>query len=299
MNKYEIVKFEQGDLALDVNVSPAEETVWLSLNEICLLFGRDKSVISRHIKNIFKEGELTEKETVAKNATVQHEGGKLVTRNIDYYNLDVIISVGYRVKSQNGIVFRRWANSVLKEYLLKGYVINEERTLVTNENYVNLIHKVEGVLEKKVDELDNRVTKIEESHVAEREKIFFDGQFFDARVFLKELFIKAEKEIILIDPYADILALDYIKAKSNGVVINLFISSKAKLSKEDVNSFNNQYGGLSVKINDAFHDRFLIIDERFCYSLGASLNYADKKAFAITQIENITFIETLKKRLLA
>ena len=242
---------------------------------------------------------MTEKETVAKNATVQHEGGKLVTRNIDYYNLDVIISVGYRVKSQNGIVFRRWANSVLKEYLLKGYVINEERTLVTNENYVNLIHKVEGVLEKKVDELDNRVTKIEESHVAEREKIFFDGQFFDARVFLKELFIKAEKEIILIDPYADILALDYIKAKSNGVVINLFISSKAKLSKEDVNSFNNQYGGLSVKINDAFHDRFLIIDERICYSLGASLNYTGKKAFAITQIENITFIETLKKRLLA
>ena len=277
MNKYEIVKFEQGDLALDVNVSPAEETVWLSLNEICLLFGRDKSVISRHIKNIFKEGELTEKETVAKNATVQHEGGKLVTRNIDY-NLDVIISVGYRVKSQNGIVFRRWANSVLKEYLLKGYVINEERTLVTNENYVNLIHKVEGVLEKKVDELDNRVTKIEESHVAEREKIFFDGQFFDARVFLKELFIKAEKEIILIDPYADILALDYIKGKSNGVVINLFISSKAKLSKEDVNSFNNQYGGLSVKINDAFHDRFLIIDGHICYSLGASLNYAGKKS---------------------
>ena len=118
MNKYEIVKFEQGDLALDVNVSPAEGTVWLSLNEICLLFGRDKSVISRHIKNIFKEGELTEKETVAKNATVQHEGGKLVTRNIDYYNLDVIISVGYRAKSQNGIVFRRWTNSVLKEYLL-------------------------------------------------------------------------------------------------------------------------------------------------------------------------------------
>ena len=115
----------------------------------------------------------------------------MVTRNIDYYNLDVIISVGYRVKSQNGIVFRRWANSVLKEYLLKGYVINEERTLVTNENYVNLIHKVEGVLEKKVDELDNRVTKIEESHVAEREKIFFDGQFFDARVFLKELFINS------------------------------------------------------------------------------------------------------------
>lgn len=92
----------------------------------------------------------------------------------------MIISVGYRVKSQNEIIFRRWANSVLKEYLLKGYVINEERTLVTNENYINLIHKVKEVLEKKVDELDSRVTKIKESHIVEKEKIFFDGQFFDS-----------------------------------------------------------------------------------------------------------------------
>ena len=177
MNKYEIVKFEQGNLSLDVNVSPADDTVWLSLNEICLLFERDKSVISRHIKNIFKEGELDKNQVVAKNAITASDGK---TYNVLFYNLYMIISVGYRVKSQNGIIFRRWANSVLKEYLLKGYVINEERTLVTNENYINLIHKVEGVLEKKVDELDSRVTKIEESHIVEKEKIFFDGQFFDS-----------------------------------------------------------------------------------------------------------------------
>ncbi len=295
MNKYEIVKFEQGNLSLDVNVSPADDTVWLSLNEICLLFERDKSVISRHIKNIFKEGELDKKQVVAKNAITASDGK---TYNVLFYNLDMIISVGYRVKSQNGIIFRRWANSVLKEYLLKGYVINEERTLVTNENYINLIHKVEGVLEKKVDELDSRVAKIEESHIVEKEKIFFDGQFFDARIFLKELFAKAKKEIILVDPYADILALDYLTEKGDNVLVNLFISSKAKLNKLDIDSFNKQYGGVSVKINDAFHDRFLIIDGHTCYSLGASLNYAGKRTFAITTIESQELIDSLSKRLL-
>ena len=293
MNKYEIVKFEQGDLTLDVNVSPLEETVWLSKEDMSLLFERDRSVISRHIKNIFSENEIEEKS----NVHFLHIPNS--DKPVPFYSLDVIILVGYRVKSHNGIVFRRWANSVLKEYLLKGYVINEERTLVTNENYINLIHKVEGVLEKKVDELDCRVTKIEESHVVEKEKIFFDGQFFDARVFLKDLFAKARKEIILVDPYADILALDYIKEKSEGVSIKLFISSKAKLTKEDIVSFNNQYGGLSVKINEAFHDRFLIIDGCICYSLGASLNYAGKRTFAVTSIENIDLIRSLMERLFA
>ena len=131
---------------------------------------------------------MTEKETVAKNATVQHEGGKLVTRNIDYYNLDVIISVGYRVKSQNGIVFRRWANSVLKEYLLKGYVINEERTLVTNENYVNLISKV--------DSMDKRLSAIEKTNL-EKEKAFFDGEMFDAKSFVSDIISNANTSIIL------------------------------------------------------------------------------------------------------
>lgn len=103
-----------------------DETVWLNLDQISQLFQRDKSVISRHIKNIFKEGEL-EKSVVAKFATVQKEGDRKVEREIDYYNLDVIISVGYRVRSHNGIIFRRWANKILKDYLLKGYVVNQRR----------------------------------------------------------------------------------------------------------------------------------------------------------------------------
>jgi len=117
-------------------VSPSEDTVWLSLNEMCLLFGRDKSVISRHIKNLFKEGELDSKRTVAKNATTASDGK---VYEVAFYNLDVIISVGYRVKSKNGVAFRKGANSILKEYLLRGYVVDGNRALVTNENYINLL----------------------------------------------------------------------------------------------------------------------------------------------------------------
>lgn len=144
-NKYELVRFEQDGLTLDVNVSPSEDTVWLSLHELCLLFGRDKSVISRHIRNIFKDGELYSNQTVAKNATVQIEGSKPVKRVIDFYNLDVIISVGYRVKSKNGVIFRKWASNVLKEYLLRGYAVDGNRTLVTNENYISLINKIQAI----------------------------------------------------------------------------------------------------------------------------------------------------------
>lgn len=117
-------------------MSPSEDTVWLSLNEMCLLFGRDKSVISRHIKNLFKEGELDSKRTVAKNATTASDGK---VYEVAFYNLDVIISVGYRVKSKNGVAFRKGANSILKEYLLRGYVVDGNRALVTNENYINLL----------------------------------------------------------------------------------------------------------------------------------------------------------------
>ncbi len=131
--KVSIIKFVEGQLQLDVKVDYGHDTVWLSLNELSLLFGRDKSVISRHIRNIFLENELDEKRTVAKNATVQFEGQRSITRNIEYYNLDIIISVGYRVKSKNGVIFRQWANSVLKDYLIKGYAINERRLIALNK----------------------------------------------------------------------------------------------------------------------------------------------------------------------
>ena len=124
-NKNEIIIFENQNVKLEVNMK--DETVWLSLEQLSNLFDRDKSVISRHIKNIFKEDELEYNSTVAKFATVQTEGDRNVSRNIEYYNLDVIISVGYRVKSQNGVIFRKWATSILKDYMLKGYAVNQKR----------------------------------------------------------------------------------------------------------------------------------------------------------------------------
>ena len=145
--KNEIVIFENQNVKLEVNVK--EETVWLSLEQIAKLFGRDKSVISRHIKNVFEEGELEKDSTVANFATVQNEGTRKIERNIEYYNLDMIISVGYRVKSKNGVIFRKWANRVLKDYLIKGYAVNEER-LKYLEKTVQLIN-IAGRIDDKLN----------------------------------------------------------------------------------------------------------------------------------------------------
>ena len=153
MNKYETVKFNNDSVEIDVTVSPLEDTVWLSQEQMALLFNVNVPAVNKHIKNIISENELDEGSTVSKMEIVRYEGNRRVKRNINIYNLDMIISVGYRVNSVEGIKFRRWANKVLKEYLLKGYIINEERSLVTNENYVRLINKVES--------LDERVTNIE------------------------------------------------------------------------------------------------------------------------------------------
>lgn len=285
MKNYQIVKFQENNIELDVNVSPEEETVWLSLNDICLLFDRDKSVISRHIKNVIKENALDINQVVAKNATTGSDGK---TYMVSFYNLEVIIPVGYKVHSSNGILFRKWANGILKEYLLKGYVINKKRTLITNENYINLINKVESI--------DKRLTNLETTNI-EKEKIFFDGEIFDAKSFISQLISKANNSIIFIDAYADIKALDFLKHKKQEVNLSIYHSLRAKLSSQDISDFNAQYGLCTAFVNNRFHDRFLILDDREVYHLGASLNYAGKKAFAITKMEDNEIVETIKRGL--
>ena len=248
-----------------------------------ILFDRDRSVISRHIKKIFEEKELIEKSNVH-FLHIAHSD-----KPVPFYSLNVVISVGYRVKSRNGVIFRRWANSVLKDYLLKGYVLNQDRTLITNDNYIELVHRVINI--------NNRLSKLESDNHIDNEKIFFDGERFDARSFIKDIFAKAKEEIILIDPYADIKALDYLKVKAEDVRIQLFISSKAKLTQGDINAFCRQYGNLESRINDSFHDRFIILDGKTFYHLEASLNYIGKKVFAITKIEDKNLLVSLKKKL--
>ena len=276
--KYDVVKFVDEEFELSVNVSPKEETVWLSLDEMSSLFARDRSVIGKHIRKIHQEGELDENRTRAKNA--RHlEDGRIF--QIDVYNLDVIIAVGYRVSSKRGTLFRQWANKILKEYLLTGYVINEERTLVTNENYIRLINKVES--------LDERISNIENNYKPQEFKItqiFFYGQLYDAYNLIQSLFERANNEIIIIDNYVDRTILDRLVVKKNNVRINIYTSLNSRLLGRDITTFNSQYGGLDVRYTTNVHDRYIIIDQNKIYHLGHSIKDLGKKIFSISESDS-------------
>ncbi len=273
--KNEIVLFQSGELAEHIEVRLDEDTVWLTLNQMAQLFNRDKSVISRHLRNVFREGELNQEATVAKNTTVQIESGRKVQRVIDYYNLDAIISVGYRVNSKQGTQFRIWATNVLRDYLLKGYVMNQRMDRIENQ-YENLSKEVQQIsLQLKTQELPNQ-------------GIFFDGQIFDAYAFFSEIIKKAKEEIILIDNYIDESTLIHLSKKNKNVKV-IFLTKK--LSKQldlDIKKANEQYGGFEIQSFAKSHDRFLIIDKNTVYHIGASLKDLGKKWFAFTKMDKVS-----------
>ena len=277
MNKYEIVKFVDEEVKLDVNISPLEKTIWINIEQMSVLFERDRSVISKHIKNIFLEGELSEDSVCAFFAHTANDGK---VYNVKYYNLDVVISVGYRVKSKRGVLFRQWASNIIQEYLIKGYVINEERSLVTNENYVRLINKVES--------LDERVSNIENNYKPQEFKnsqIFFDGQLYDAYTLIQSIFESANNEIIIIDNYVDRTILDRLVVKNSNVQVIIYTNINTRLLGRDINTFNSQYGGLDVRYTTNVHDRYIIIDQNKIYHLGHSIKDLGKKIFSISESE--------------
>ena len=258
----------QPDNSIRLEVRMQEETVWLSLTQMAQLFGRDKSVISRHIRNIFQERELHREATIAKFATVQIENGRQVLRQIDYYNLDVIISVGYRVKSLRGTQFRQWANSVLKDYLLRGYAINQ-----------------------RIEHLEQRVSKTEEqigffvrTALPPAEGIFYDGQVFDAHTFVSDLIRSAHKRVVLIDNYVDDSVLKTFTKRGNGVSACIITRKISETFSVDLARHNQQYPPVEILTSDRYHDRFLIIDNTV-YHLGASLKDLGKKLFAFSRME--------------
>ena len=281
MNKYEIVKFNNDSVEVDVTVSPLEETVWLTQEQMALLFNVNVPAINKHIRNIISENELEESSTISKMEIVRYEGNRRVKRNINIYNLDMIISVGYRVNSVEGIKFRKWANKVLKEYLLQGYAINKERSLVTNENYVRLINKVES--------LDERVSNIENNYKPkefENTQLFFDGQLYDAYTLIQSLFESANNEIIIIDNYVDRTILDRLVVKNRNVQVIIYTSLNTRLLGRDINTFNSQYGGLDVRYTTNVHDRYIIIDQNKIYHLGHSIKDLGKKIFSISESDS-------------
>ena len=269
-NNYDIVKFIDKEFELEVNVSPEEETVWLSLDEMSALFERDRSVIGKHIKKIYREGELDKNRTWAKNA--RHlEDGRIF--QVDVYNLDVIIAVGYRVNSKRGTLFRQWANKILKEYLLKGYVINEKRSLITNDNYARLINKV--------DSLDDRITCLEKDYKTQKvelNKIFYNGEFYDSYTLIQSIFESANNEIIIIDNYIDRTVIDRLVVKKENVRVIIYTNQQTnKIRESDLIMFNKQYGLLEIINTNKVHDRYIIIDKDKLYHLGHSIKDIGKK----------------------
>ncbi len=261
----EIILYQSDD-STQLEVRIENETVWLSLNQMSDLFGRDKSVISRHIRNVFAEGELESSSVVAKNATTANDG-KIY--QVEFYNLDVIISVGYRVKSKRGTQFRIWANSILKEYLMKGYVLNSR------------IDRIE----KKIFEHDQKFDLLIKTSLPPNEGIFYDGQIFDAWKFAADLVKSAHKSIVLIDNYIDESVLHLMAKRNKSVTCTIYTSKISKEMKLDIEKFNAQYEPVEVKIFSKSHDRFLIIDNETVYHIGASLKDLAKKWFAFSKIE--------------
>ncbi|HNX07594.1 MAG TPA: RhuM family protein [Bacteroidales bacterium] len=282
--KDEIIIYQADEASTRLEVRIGEETVWLNRQQISTLFDRDVKTIGKHINNVFDEGELEKSSTVANFATVQNEGGREVERIIEYYNLDVIISVGYRVKSKRGTQFRIWANKVLKDYLLKGYV--------ANQRFERIEHDVHNIKHKLV-EIDLQI----KTSLPKKEGIYFDGQMFDAYVFATNLIKRANYSIILIDNYIDESVLLMLSKRQKGVKVTIYTSALTKEAKLDLNKYNSQYPDIEIKQFAKSHDRFLIIDDKTIYHIGASLKDLGKKwfSFSIINIE----VEYILKRLIA
>lgn len=288
MDKANEIVVYQPDEIVNLEVRVENESVWLTLNQIALLFDRDKSVISRHITNVFKEKELVKVSTVAKIATVQIEKGRSIVRQIDYYNLDVIISVGYRVKSQRGTQFRIWANQVLKDYLLKGYAINSRLT------------QLEQKVDKKLLEHEQRISNNEKqigffvrTALPPVEGVFCDGQIFDAYIFASDLVKSANTSLVLIDNYVDESVLLLLSKRKKGVSATIFTKGVSQTLQQDIGRHNLQYEPIEIKILTNVHDRFLIVDD-IVYHIGASLKDLGKKLFAFSKME-LKGKELLKK----
>ena len=269
----EIVLYQPDELPARIEVRIKEETVWLNRQQISDLFARDVKTIGKHISNIFTEGELEEKATVAKFATVQNEGGRLVKRQVEHYNLDVIISVGYRVKSKQGTKFRIWANNILKDYLLKGYSLN---------NRLNRLEDNVEALKVKVNAIDFQIN----TSSIPNQGIFYDGQIFDAYELASRIVRSSKQCIILIDNYIDESTLTILAKKQQGVKVLLLTTNMSRQLTLDVGKANDQYGDFEVRLFARSHDRFLIIDKSEVYHLGASLKDLGKRWFAFSKMEN-------------
>jgi hypothetical protein len=266
--KNEIILYRPNEAAEHIEVRLENETVWLNQAQMAVLFGQTKQNISLHINNCFKENELIPDSVVKESLTTANDGKLYKTK---FYNLDVIISVGYRVKSNQGTQFRIWATTILREYLLKGYAINQRVDRIEN-NLENLSKEVNKIsLQLKTSELPTQ-------------GIFFDGQIFDAYELISKIIRSAKIEIILIDNYIDESVLMHFSKRNANVEAIIYTKKISSGLQLDLDKHNAQYPPILIQEISESHDRFLIIDRNELYHIGASLKDLGKRWFAFSRI---------------
>lgn len=264
MEENEIVLYQPND-SIHLEVRMSDESVWLTQSQIATLFGVGQPAISKHLNNIFKSGELDENSVYS---ILEYTAGDGKVYKTKFYNLDAILSVGYRVNSINATMFRKWANQVLKDYLLRGYAINQRVAR----------------LEEKVAEHDKQIDFFVRTSLPPAEGVFYDGQIFDAYVFVSDLIKCAKASIVLIDNYIDESVLMVLSKRVKNVEAKIITKHISPSLALDLQRHNQQYPTIEVEENDRYHDRFLVIDDKV-YHLGASLKDLGRKLFAFSKME--------------
>lgn len=286
MNRPNEIILYQPDETMKLEVRLEDETVWLTQQQIADLFGTKRPAITKHLSNIFKSGELDENSV---RSILEHTAADGKIYKTQFYNLDAILSVGYRVNSRNATIFRQWANKVLKEYLLRGYAINQ-RLIEMNDR-----------LDRRLMEQDMKIAAIRRdvdffvrTSLPPKEGIFFDGQIFDAYAFIAGLIRKARHRITVIDNYIDDSVLVQLSKRNPGVAVDIYDGQISKQLRQDVEKHNAQYPGVTLHKYTKVHDRFLIIDDDV-YHIGASLKDLGKKLFAFSKMDVMTGLELISR----
>lgn len=275
--KDEIILYRSDDLTehIEVRIDEEKETIWLTQKQIADLFGTQRPAITKHLINIFKSGELNESvvSSILEHTTIHGAiSEKTQKTKIKFYNIDAVLAVGYRVNSLRASQFRIWATNILKDYLLKGYVLN---------NRMNRLEDNVQELSQKVKQIDLQI----HSHLIPKQGVFFNGQIFDAYQLASKIIRTAKKRIVLIDNYINDETIKHLSKKENGVEVILLTKTISNQLELDVKKANEQYGSFELKIFTQSHDRFLILDDTEVYHLGASLKDLGKKWFAFSKLE--------------
>ena len=278
LSNQSIAIYKDGELELKTSID--SETIWLTQKQIAELFDKDIRTINEHIKFIYKEEELVENSTIRNFRIVQKEGNREVARDVLHYNLDVIISIGYRANSKKATKFRQWATSVLKEYIFNGYAINSHK--ITEQRLLNLENDIQAIKSKIKD------------YEPQQNHMFYNGQIFDAYLFVSDIIKSAKSSIKLIDNYIDESTLVLFTKRDAKVDMKIYTKTISKQLKLDLEKHNAQYPKIDIEIFDLSHDRFLIIDEKDIYHFGASLKDLGKKWFAVSLMD-INSFEILEK----